>query len=190
MRRRFLIVLCVLAVGLLDDSAVRGDETTKSRRSGMKVPPLSKGGIAGLWVPAHEFIHEHYGPFELLNFDNAPDRIVEDSLVDTRWKLVAMGNFLDRRLQFATLARVKNQSSGTLLIMFEWPERADSTAPHGVFHHELLAKDKLLLRTKQSKDGGLDTLVFSCADIQRPCGKCFYDTTAKHMRVVLTGQDE
>lgn len=189
LRKLTLAAFCALAVVALHGTTARGGEK-KVPSGGIKVPPLSNGGIASLWVPAHEFIQKQYGPFELLNFSNAPDHIVRDSVVDGTWKLVAMGNFLDKRLQFATLAHLENQSTGTLLIMFEWPDRADSTAPHGVFHHELLGKEKLLIKTKQSKSGGLDTLEFSCADIQRTCGKCFYDTKSKSMRVVLTGKDE
>ncbi len=162
--------------------------TNESKRSGIPVPPLQKGGIAGLWYREHEFIQEKYGPFKLLNFDDVSYRIKNDSADDLSWRLVAMGNFLERGIQYATLARVENYPDKTLLIMFEWVPPSDTNNSHGVFYHTLLSKDKLLLRTKQSQSG-IDTLEFSCADVQRICGKAYYDIGAKAVRLEIVGKD-
>jgi hypothetical protein len=153
------------------------------------VPPLAKGGIAGLWYREHDFIRAKYGDFELLNFDNVAYRMRSEGMTDTTWQLTAMGNFLREGLQFATLARLKNRPDGVLLIMFEWVDPSDTTRSHGVFHDTFLNKPQLLVRAKQSGTGHLDTLEFSCADAQRRCGKLFYDTALDRMVLRPTDKD-
>ncbi len=151
------------------------------------VPPLSKGGIAGLWYREHEFIEKQYGKFDLLNFDKVSYRIASGGLTDTTWQLTAMGNFLKSGLQYATLARLEGRLDGVLLIMFEWVDPSDTTKPHGVFYHSVLSKDQLLIRTKQGK--GIDTLEFSCADVQRRCGKLYLDEKANQIVMKVEGRD-
>ncbi|MFP4416192.1 MAG: hypothetical protein ACOC41_07615 [Chitinivibrionales bacterium] len=163
-------------------------ETQEKNRSKIPVPPLQKGGIAGLWYREHEFIQEKYGPFELLNFDNVSWRMKKGTGSDMSWRLVAMGNFLPDALQYATLARAENHPDNILLIMFEWVPPSDTTRPHGVFYHTLLSKNQLLLRTKQS-ESGIDTLQFSCADVQRVCGQAFYDNVSRSVRLEIVGKD-
>ncbi|MBD3393783.1 MAG: hypothetical protein GF418_16755 [Chitinivibrionales bacterium] len=155
----------------------------------VQVPPLSKGGIASLWYRDHEFMQEEYGPFELLNFDNVDYRIRREGVTDSTWKLTAIGNFLKEGIQYATLARLKNRPGGVLLIMFEWVAPAETQRPHGVFYHAYLSKPQLLIRTRQSGAGAIDTLEFSCADVQRRCGKLFLDTKSNQIALELTGQD-
>jgi len=149
------------------------------------VPPLSDGGIASLWANEHEFIKHTYGPFELLSFSNTTHRIKRDTVTDRTWQLVAMGNFLAEGLQFATLARLKDKPDGTLLIVFEWKDIKDSTRTHGVFYHTYLSKPDLLIRTKQGAGGAFDTLQISCADIQRVCGQCYFDSSGNRMRLEM-----
>jgi hypothetical protein len=153
------------------------------------LPPLVDGGVAGLWARDHQYVQDTYGPFELLNFVNTPHRIKRGTMTDKTWQLVAMGNFLPGNdLQFATLAQLKERVGGTLVIMFEWKDPADSAAGHGVFYHTFLRRSDLLIRTKQGAGGLMDTLEISCADLQRACGKCYYDSTASS--VVLRMADK
>jgi hypothetical protein len=161
------------------------------RKGGVQVPPLYKGGIAGLWYREHEFIEKEYGKFELLNFGNVKYRIQAKGITDTTWKLTAMGNFLREGIQYATLARLKNEKmqDGVLLIMFEWVDPSDTTKEHGIFYRTFISKEQLLLRTKQSGTGKLDTLEFSCADVQRTCGKLYLDSKAAKIALNVTGQD-
>jgi hypothetical protein len=172
---------------LLFVSLVAQDTSNPSGR--VPVPPLSKGGIASLWYREHEFIQEEYGDFDLLNFDNVAYRIRSGGMTDTTWQLTAIGNFLREGLQFATLARLKNRADGVLLIMFEWVDPSDTTRSHGVFYDTFVSKDQLLIRTKQSGVGHLDTLEFSCADAQRRCGKLFFDSALDKMVLRLTDKD-
>ncbi len=162
----------------------------KPARKQLAVPPLSNGGIAGLWTPEHLFIESQFGPFELLSFENTEHRIKRDSITDKTWQLVAMGNYLRKGLQFATLARLKDRPDGTLLFFFEWKDAADSANVHGVFYHTFLSKDDLLIRTTQGTGGTMDTLEVSCADIQRVCGKVYYDQELKRMKLHMVGAIE
>ena len=95
-----------------------------------------------------------------------------------------MGDFLTKDVSYATLAKVKGNDQGLLLIMFKWHDPAkDTSRTHGIFYRTVIGKDKLLLRTKQCTTGGVDTLEISCGDLQRACGKCYYDT--KQGKMVL-----
>ena len=137
------------------------------------------GGIADLWERDHRYVQDTYGPFELLNFVNTPHRIRRGTVTDKTWQLVAMGNFLPGTgLQYATLAQLKNCAGGTLVLMFEWKDPADSAAGTGVFYHTFLRRSDLLIRATQGAGGIRDTLELSCADLQRVCAKCYYDSTA------------
>lgn len=153
------------------------------------VPPVGNGGLLGLWEPEHKFIDATYGPFELLNFRNAPYATKPDTLSPASWQLMSMGNYLESGLQFATLARLKNRPNGTLLILFKWKDPADTTSPHGVFYHTFLSNTALVIRTKQSSTGVLDTLEFSCADTKRACGKCWYVPGTGTMQLEMTDKD-
>jgi hypothetical protein len=179
----FLVVVLV-AVAPAGQRAGAGDAALK------RIPPLYKGGIAGLWHHDHAFIRREYGEFELLNYENVTFPVSSDSLKRSSWKLVAMGNFLNDSLQFATLARLKGRNDGLLLIMFEWTDPTDSTRSHGVFHHTFIGKESLLLRTKQSVEpGGLDSLEFSCADLDRVCGRAYYNKDAGAVSLSIVAVD-
>jgi len=186
MRTRFGLHIAALVIVAMTAHDITGEqEKTTKKGSGVKVPPLSDGGVASLWANEHEFVKHKYGPFELLNFGNTAYRIKRDTVTDKTWQLVAMGNFLPEGLQFATLARLKNKPDGTLLIVFEWNEAKDSSRTHGVFYHSYLSKPDLLIRTKQGAGGAFDTLQISCADIQRVCGKCYYDSSASRIQLKM-----
>ncbi|MBD3422301.1 MAG: hypothetical protein GF398_19480 [Chitinivibrionales bacterium] len=154
------------------------------------LPPFVNGGIASLWYPDHKHIEEKFGAFELLNYANTSYRVGKEGVADTSWKLVAMGNYLPRDIQFATLAHVAGKENGILLIMFEWAGAGDTAQSHGVFYTSFIGKKNMLIRTKQtSGNEGVDTLEFSCADTQRRCGKCFFDERSGSMQMVLTDKD-
>jgi hypothetical protein len=172
---RRLAILFVLLTAVA--AATAQDKATEAKpKKQLMLPPMYKGGIAGLWEKEHLFVKSQFGEFELLNFDNTTHRIKVDTMTDKTWQLVAMGNYLEKGLQFATLARVKDKPEGMLLIMFEWKEPAEGSDAHGVFYHQFVGKQDLLLRTKQGGGGKLDTLELSCTDVQRVCGKCYYNT--------------
>ncbi len=157
--------------------------------SSMRVPPLMNGGIAGLWFREHAYIQQQYGDFELLNLSNVGRQVKTEAGIDSSWKLVAIGNFLDSGIQYATLAKVKDTPGGTLLIMFEWTDPGDTTRAHGVFYDAFLSKDQLLIRTKQAIEGEIDTLEFSCADMERVCGRCYYHAASGAMKLRMVGKD-
>ena len=177
-----------LIIALLGMPGSTRDTTTK-KSTGMQVPlpPLTHGGLTSLWYHDHKFILDEYGEFELLNYKNAGFSFQEDSITAYSWKMLAMGDFLDKEVSYATLARVKNNDNGILLIMFRWVDPKDST--HGVFYRTFIGKDRLLLRTKQCTTGGVDTLEISCGDLKRRCAKCFYDPKKKEMVLEMTGKD-
>ncbi|MBD3315816.1 MAG: hypothetical protein GF344_08525 [Chitinivibrionales bacterium] len=154
------------------------------------VPPFHDGGIMSLWYREHKFIQNEFGDFELLNYDNCGFDVEKDSLAADGWKLVALGNFLgEKGVQYATLARVSNQSKGLLLVMFEWVDPADGTKPHGVFYHTFVGQETLLIRTKQAAEGGVDTLEFSCSDMSRICGKAYYNAAADEFSLGVVDKD-
>jgi hypothetical protein len=154
------------------------------------LPPLSKGGIASLWYREHTFIQEEYGDFKLLDYDNCSFPVEKERVARSTWKLVAMGNFVsEKSVQYATLARVANQPEGVLLIMFEWVDPADTSRPHGVFHHTFVGQESLLIRTKQASEGWVDTLEFSCSDLDRVCGKAYYNTANGAISLAIVDMD-
>jgi hypothetical protein len=181
MRTAAKLILCAAVITTI------AEEPQNAKK--INVPPLSNGGIASLWYPEHAFLQKEYGEFELLNYSNTSYRVRKDSITDSTWKLVAIGNFLPEGLQYATLAKVKAHPDGALLVMFEWKDPADSTKDHGIFYRTYLSKKKVLLRTRQARVGNIDTLEFSCADIKRRCGQCFYDEQTGEMKLALTGQE-
>ncbi|MBD3344517.1 MAG: hypothetical protein GF401_05600 [Chitinivibrionales bacterium] len=159
-----------------------------ARSSGkLPVPPFANGGITSLWAHDHEYIQKEFGEFELLSYGNIDYRVEKNGVTDTTWKVVAMGNYLQEGIQFATLARLKNRTDGILLIMFDWAEIGDSPQTNGVFYHSFIGKESLLIRTKQSSSG-TDTLEFSCADTERLCGKCYFDSTSNQMLLKMVGK--
>lgn len=181
-----LIVLLLCCAVAPQDTASPATASAGSPR--IPVPPLYKGGLASLWYNDHVYVQKEYGPFELLNFDNVPYADAQDTLTSKSWKLTAIGNFTNHStVQFATLART--QSNRILLIFFEWSEASDSTRPNGVFYHTVLSKNKLLIRTKQSLTGDVDTLEFSCVDIDRRCGRCYLDKQRQQMVLDMTDTD-
>jgi len=156
----------------------------------VKLPPLSNGGIAGLWASQHRHILDKFGDFELLNNDNVPFTVATDDMSDTAWKLVAFGNYLPKGIQFATLARCREHRNGLLLIMFEWIEPADTSSYSGVFFTSFLGSDTLLIRNKQGITGELDTLEFSCEDGKPRCGIYFYNKDTGTMSLLRTGKKD
>lgn len=177
-----LLVLCTVLLA----APLYAQDAPKKK---LTLPPMFKGGLAGFHPKEHHFIESQYGDYEPLSFENTTHRIKRDSVTDKTWQLVAMGNFKkEKGLQFASLAKVKEKPGGTLLLMFEWNDPTDSTKAHGIFFHSYLSKTDLLIRTKQGPDGALDTLELSCADVNRVCGKCYFDTEKN--RVVLKMVDK
>jgi hypothetical protein len=167
-------------------AARAADPTPASQR--IPTPPLMNGGLAGLWANDHVYMEETYGEFDLLNLENSTYRIKRDSITDKTWVLFAMGDFLPKQgLQYATLGKLKNKPDGTLLCMFEWSNPDDSTG-HGVIYHTFLGRNDLLLRTKQGEGGKNDTLELSCADLQRVCGKCYFDRDKEAMTLEMTNE--
>ena len=183
MHSRSLVTLCVCALIIAvtitaQDTTTQQNipEKTTEKKGKVQVPPLSNGGVAALWFREHEFVQDEFGEFELLNYSNAGHSVARDSIKASTWKLVAMGNFLPgKAVQFATLARLKKHEGSVMLIMFEWVPPADTTRKHGVFYHTVIKKESLLLRTRQGLGGTVDTLEFSCDDLERPCGRAYYD---------------
>ena len=148
------------------------------------------GGLSSLWYHDHKFLKEEYGDFELLNYKNAGFKDSRDSLTAHSWTLFTMGDFLTKDLSYATLAKVKGSDQGILLIMFKWHDPAkDSSSAHGIFYRTFIGKEKLLLRTKQCTTGGVDTLEISCGDLQRRCGKCYYDSKQGKMVLDIIGKE-
>jgi len=163
---------------LISISIFSSDTTTTKESRKIPVPPLANGGIAGLWYPEHEYIQKKYGDFELLNFSNAGYDIPKDSNSTKPWKLTALGNFLPgTSVQYAALARLAQHDDGLLLIMFEWVDPTHSPKSHGVFYDSFIGKQSLVIRTRQGFNGGVDTLEFSCTDLDRLCGQAYYDST-------------
>ncbi len=179
------ISLFIVSLFLLSSSVFAQEKTKKSTsKQIIPLPPVMSGGLSSLWYHDHKFVKEEYGDFELLNYKNSGFKTSQDSLKAKSWTLFAMGDFLTKEVSYATLAKVKGNDQGLLLIMFKWHDPAkDSSSAHGIFYRTFIGKDKLLLRTKQCTTGGVDTLEISCGDLQRGCGKCYYDT--KKGKVVL-----
>ncbi len=160
----------VLSAGIAEDTS-----KAKGTEGKVPVPPLMNGGIAGLWYREHAFIEKEYGEFELLNYDNVDVEQPRDSLTARSWKLTAMGDFLPgKKIQYAALARIKGRADGTLLVMFEWTDPTDTTRSHGVFYHSFIGKNPLLVRKRQGLADAVDTLEFSCSDLERVCGRAYY----------------
>ncbi|MBD3320035.1 MAG: hypothetical protein GF350_02965 [Chitinivibrionales bacterium] len=180
------VTIAALSTLLLHIHAGTAADTTGSGR--LPLPPFSNGGISSLWVHDHEYVQQEIAEFELLNFRNIDYRVKKNGITDTTWKLVAMGNFLNEDIQFATLARLKKRTDGILLIMFDWAQAGDSSKTHGVFYHSFIGKKSLLIRTKQSA-GSVDTLEFSCADTKRVCGKCYFDPVGNQMLLKMVGKE-
>jgi hypothetical protein len=160
------------------------DSVTAS--SGMiPLPPLTNGGLTSLWYDEHKYLDKEYGEFELLNYGNSGFKTRRDSLTAYSWQLVAMGDFVEKSVSYATLARVRNHPGGLLLIMFKWHDPADTARAHGIYFQTFIGKEKLLLRTKQCTTGGVDTLEISCGDLKRSCGKCWFDPQVREMVVEM-----
>jgi len=142
----------------------------------LMIPPVMNGGLAGLWECEHKFIEKTYGEFELLNFGNVDYSYENVSLSSKTWKLFSMGNYTQKKMQFATLARLKNYKDKILLIVFEWNPPQDTTCTHGVLFHSLLSESHVLIRTAQALGGCCDTIQISCADRNRLCATCYYNS--------------
>ena len=181
-----LVFITALVYALGFSQAASKDTTSAPR---LELPPVVNGGLMGLWYHDHTYILDTYGEFELLNYKNAGFKVTSDSLNAYAWKLFVMGDYVEKELSYATVARLKKNDKGLLLIFFRWFDPADTTKKHGVFYTTLLAKDKCLLRTKQSLGEGFDTLEISCGDLKQRCGKCYYDMTKKQMVLQMTGKE-
>jgi hypothetical protein len=180
-----LLSLLVLSVsGITQDTSVK-----KSTDMQVPLPPLSHGGLTSLWYHDHKFILDEYGEFEPLNYKTAGFSKLKDSITAYSWNMLAMGDFLEKSVSYATLARVKNSDKGILLIMFRWVDPTDPAQAHGVFYRTFIGKDQLLLRTKQCTTGGVDTLEISCGDLTRRCAKCFYDPKKGEMVLEMTDKE-
>ncbi len=180
------------AVGVLVVICVAFAQQTNSSKSSQRLPlpPFSNGGIRGLWAHDHEYIQNKFGEFQLLDYSKINFEIKREGVTDTTWKLVTMGNYLPEGVQFATLARLKNRSGGLLLIMFDWVSLEEAKQRPGVFYTSFIGKEKLLLRTRQSRaKNGIDTLFLSCANTESLCGKAFYDRASKQIVYRVVGQD-
>lgn len=175
----------LLAVFLFAATIARGESSAK-----LPLPPFSNGGIRGLWAQDHEYIQKKFGTFELLDYSDFEYRVRREGMTDTTWKLVAMGNFLPKGIQFATLARLQNRSDGLLLIMFDWLTLEEAKQSTGVFYTSFLSKEKLLLRTKQTTvDSGTDTLLVSCGDTESLCGKAYFDSKSNQVVYRVVGSE-
>ncbi len=185
---RFVSVMLTIFIICLPGTT---QEKSQKKSTAMQVPlpPLSHGGLTSLWYHDHKFLLDEYGEFELLNYKTAGFTGPQDSITAYSWKMLAIGDFLEKSISYATLARVKNNDKGILLIMFRWVDPADSTRAHGVFYRTFIGKDKLLLRVKQCTTGGVDTLEISCSDLKRRCAKCFYDTKKGQMVLETVDKD-
>lgn len=181
----------LLAVLFFAGMGCRAQNMTDSSNSALQVPlpPLSFGNVSSLWYDDHRHVMKQYGDFDLVNVNNT--RIPLDSLssVSTGWKFLAIGNFLDKGLHYATVARPKNNPSSTIIIMFRWKSPEDTAAANGVFFTTLLNTDKVMLRTKQCHYGKFDTLEISCADIKQVCNRCYYDVYKKQIVLKVVGKE-
>ena len=180
-----LLVVLVYSVGF-------SQEKTKKPSTAMKVPlpPVVTGGLTSLWYHDHKFLLDEYGEFELLNYKNAGFKTSRDSLSAYSWDPFVMGDFVEKEISYATIARIKNNDKGLLLLFFRWIEPSDSTRTHGIFYRTFIGKDKLLLRTKQCTTGGVDTLEISCGDLRQVCGKCYFDNKKAEMVLEMVGKEQ
>lgn len=185
------VTLFIVSLLLLFLSAFTQEKKEKPAAAlKIPLPPVISGGLSSLWYHDHKFLLDEYGDFELLNYKNAGFTTSRDSLTAHSWTPFTMGDFLKKELSYATLAKVKGNDQGILLIMFKWHDPAkDSSSAHGIFYRTFIGKDKLLLRTKQCTTGGVDTLEISCGDLQRACGKCYYDTKQSKMVLDIVGKE-
>jgi hypothetical protein len=181
--------IAVLCATLLIAGSLPGKDKEPVAR--VPVPPLQNGGLMSLWYKEHKYVLEEYGEFELLNLGNCGFPVATDKITATSWKLFAMGNFLNESMQYATLLRTKNHPDGILLVMFQWAQAGDTTRPHGVFYDSFIGKPTLLIRTKQSAtEDGLDTLEFSCEDLDRVCGQAYYETSSGSMKLNIVDTEK
>lgn len=180
-----LLVMMIYSAGF-------SQEATKKPSTSMKVtlPPVVDGGLTSLWYHDHKFILSEYGEFELINYKNAGFKTSRDSLSAYSWEPFVIGDFVEKEVSYATIARVKNNDKGLLLIFFRWIEPSDSSLINGVFYRTFIGKDKLLLRTKQCLTGGVDTLEISCGDLKQRCGKCYFDNKKAEMVLEMTGKEK
>lgn len=185
MRKTVLFILAVTCA--LSFSQVKSKDT--SAAPVIPLPPVVDGGLTSLWYNDHKYILDEYGGFELLNYKNVGFNVSRDTLNAYAWKLFVMGDYAEKELSYATLARLKNQEKGLLLLFFRWFDPSDTTKKHGVYYTTFLAKDKYLLRTKQSLDEGFDTLEISCGDLKKRCGMVYYDMKQKQMVLKMTGKE-
>ena len=181
----FLSVVLIYSVGFCQ-------EETKKPSTSMKVPlpPVIAGGLTSLWYHDHKFLLDEYGEFELLNYKNAGFKTSRDSLSAYSWEPFVIGDFVEKEISYATIARIKNSDKGLLLLFFRWIEPSDSTRTHGIFYRTFIGKDKLLLRTKQCTTGGVDTLEISCGDLKQICGKCYFDNKKAEMVLEMGSKEE
>lgn len=187
MRRVVFTVIMIFILCIVSFTQEKTDTTSSSMR--VPLPPLSSGGLSSLWYHDHKFILDEYGEFELLNYKNVGFAVAEDSLTAYSWTPLAMGDFVEKEVSYATLARVKDKNKGILLILFRWHDPSDSSRAHGVYYKTFIGKDKLLLRTKQCTTGGVDTLEISCGDLKRRCGKCYFDKSKENMVLEMVDKD-
>ncbi len=185
---RFICAVMILLLLCLPTISQKNSEK-KSTAMLVPLPPVANGGLSSLWYHDHKFILDEYGKFDLLNYKNAGFKGNTDSLTALSWKMLAMGDFLRKDVSYATLARVKNRPDGILLIMFQWHDPTDSSRLHGVHYKTFIGKEKLLLRTKQCTTGGVDTLEFSCGDLKRRCGLCYFDGKKGKMVLKITDKE-
>jgi hypothetical protein len=180
-----LFVVLVYSVGF-------SQEEKKKPSTAMKVPlpPVVAGGLTSLWYHDHKFLLDEYGEFELLNYKNAGFKSSRDSITAYSWEPFVLGDFVEKEVSYATIARIKNSDKGLLLLFFRWIEPSDSTQTNGIFYRTFIAKDKLLLRTKQCTTGGVDTLEISCGDLKERCGKCYFDNKKAEMVLEMVSKEE
>jgi hypothetical protein len=179
MRHYLVITLLFLILSINITAQEKQNPTIPSKP--VPLPPLSHGGLMGLWYHDHVFVAKEFGEFELLNFKNLGYMFDRELVTKNSWKLFVLGNFIDKGISYATLARLKNRSTGYLLLFFKWPDSKDTTQTHGVFHTVFLNQEKSLLRTVQSTSGDLDTLEVACPGLDSCCIKFFYDVSKKQI---------
>lgn len=184
-----LIVMIFYSVGFSQENV---EDSSSSSLSSMRVPlpPVVYGGLTSLWYHDHKFLLDEYGEFELLNYKNAGFKTSRDSLSAYSWEPFVMGDFVEKEVSYATIARIKNNDKGLLLLFFRWIDPTDSTRTHGIFFRTFIGRDKLLLRTKQCLTGGVDTLEISCGDLKQICGKCYFDNKKAEMVLEMVGKEE
>jgi hypothetical protein len=143
-------------------------------------PQPAPHGCAGLSQIDCAFVKGQYGDIDLLSDETAGFGLLPG------WTLAIAGHFLpDTGMQVAAIARPAHAVAGLVLIMVAKTNPADTSRKPGVFFHSPLGVERILMRKRIGFGDSVDTLEFTCDEKGEVCGRAYWDSTEKDVRLAI-----